>query len=164
VSTHDLPTFAGYWEGRDWTVRQRIGVISDEEAAHALAERAAARERLFAAFARAGAVPQDETAASAAVATLCDAAHRFLAGSSAQLFLAQLDDMFGEREQINVPGTTTAYPNWRRRLSLALEAPECAAALHRLAEICAAAVRCHRPPVARPQSEGTGAASQTSSA
>ena len=35
--------------------------------------------------------------------------------------LVQIEDVAGEAEQANLPGTTDAHPNWRRRLSLPLE-------------------------------------------
>jgi (1->4)-alpha-D-glucan 1-alpha-D-glucosylmutase len=31
--------------------------------------------------------------------------------------LVQLEDVAGEVEQANLPGTSDAHPNWRRRLS-----------------------------------------------
>jgi len=43
--------------------------------------------------------------------------HHLLGASTAKLALAQLDDIAGEETPINVPGTTTTQPNWRRRLS-----------------------------------------------
>ena len=35
--------------------------------------------------------------------------------------LVQLEDVAGEEEQANLPGTSDAHPNWRRRLSVRLE-------------------------------------------
>jgi flagellin-specific chaperone FliS len=35
--------------------------------------------------------------------------------------LVQLEDLVGETEQANLPGTTDAHPNWRRRLARTLE-------------------------------------------
>jgi 4-alpha-glucanotransferase len=35
--------------------------------------------------------------------------------------MAQLDDVLGERAPVNVPGTSTQYPNWRRKLSTAVD-------------------------------------------
>ena len=35
--------------------------------------------------------------------------------------LVQLEDVLSEVEQANLPGTTDAHPNWRRRLSRSLE-------------------------------------------
>jgi len=43
------------------------------------------------------------------------AVHAYLARSPSLLFLAQLDDLAGEAHQANLPGSTTQYPNWRRR-------------------------------------------------
>ena len=31
--------------------------------------------------------------------------------------LVQLEDVVGEEEQANLPGTTDAHPNWRRRMA-----------------------------------------------
>jgi 4-alpha-glucanotransferase len=35
--------------------------------------------------------------------------------------LVQTEDVVGEEEQANLPGTTDAHPNWRRRLSRTLD-------------------------------------------
>jgi (1->4)-alpha-D-glucan 1-alpha-D-glucosylmutase len=35
--------------------------------------------------------------------------------------LVQIEDVAGEAEQANLPGTTDAHPNWRRRLSSPLD-------------------------------------------
>ncbi|MBL8907993.1 MAG: 4-alpha-glucanotransferase, partial [Rhizobiales bacterium] len=48
-------------------------------------------------------------------------AYRLLATSGAALVLVQVDDLSGETEPINVPGTDRERPNWRRRLSVGLE-------------------------------------------
>ena len=45
----------------------------------------------------------------------------YLARSRARLMLVQIEDVAGEAEQANLPGTTDAHPNWRRRLSARLE-------------------------------------------
>jgi 4-alpha-glucanotransferase len=61
-----------------------------------------------------------------------------LASSASQLFLAKPDDLLGEREQLNVPGTTFEAPNWRRKLSVNVDDPVLREALDELARICAA--------------------------
>ena len=45
----------------------------------------------------------------------------YLARSHARLMLIQLEDVIAEGEQANLPGTTDAHPNWRRRMSGLLE-------------------------------------------
>jgi len=49
------------------------------------------------------------------------AVHAYLARSPSLLFLAQLDDLAGEAHQANLPGSTTQYPNWRRRQARMLD-------------------------------------------
>jgi 4-alpha-glucanotransferase len=136
IGTHDLPTFAGYWEGSDVGLKRRLGIYSDSAAAAAEAERQNERVRLLEALAQAG---QDHSPGEMppADAELLKAVHAFLVSSCAQLFLAKLDDIFGEREQLNLPGTTTAYPNWRRKLRVALDDPAFGKALDELAALCA---------------------------
>jgi 4-alpha-glucanotransferase len=53
---------------------------------------------------------------------LIEAIHRFLARTPALLLLVQIEDLIGETEPANVPGTAFEYPNWRRSISLPIEA------------------------------------------
>ena len=46
--------------------------------------------------------------------------------------VVQLEDVFGVREQANLPGTTDEHPNWRRKLPVALEQLGRRRALHAL--------------------------------
>ena len=49
-------------------------------------------------------------------------AHAFVAKTPCAIMLVQADDLTQETEPLNVPGTDTERPNWRRRLSVAVEA------------------------------------------
>jgi 4-alpha-glucanotransferase len=134
VSTHDLAAFAGFWEKRDITLRQSLGIYTPSEAKAAEAERDVDRARLLEALGQAGiAVPPDSDTPGS-----CRAVHAFLASSAAQLFLGKLDDLLGEREQLNVPGTTFEAPNWRRKLSADVDDPVLLEAVDELGLICAA--------------------------
>jgi 4-alpha-glucanotransferase len=57
----------------------------------------------------------------------------YLGSSRARLMLVQLEDVLSETEQANLPGTTDAHPNWRRRLSCTLEDIVNGAELRRIA-------------------------------
>ena len=138
ANTHDLPTLVGYWTGRDIAARREVGIYGEAEAREAQTQRRADRLRLLDAFAAAGLdvhAPTDNS--SQAMRPFVQAAQAFLASSSARLFIAQLDDLLAEPEQINVPGTVSAYPNWRRKLSLTLEDAALVEAIKALAGICA---------------------------
>jgi 4-alpha-glucanotransferase len=137
ATTHDLPTIAGYWKRRDIVVRTQLGIYDDAKADRARVERQNDCQRLLEALADVGlAVSQPENSEHASMPPV-NAIHDFLASSSARMFLALLDDLFGELDQINVPGTTDAYPNWRRKLSVKLDDPACREAIATLARICA---------------------------
>jgi len=52
-------------------------------------------------------------------------AHAFVAKTPCAIMLVQADDLSEETEPLNVPGTDTERPNWRRRLSVTVgELPE----------------------------------------
>jgi len=126
ATTHDLPTLAGYWRGRDIQLRSELNLFPSEQlrAAQILA-RAEDRARLLIALAREGLLPAGMTADPAGVSEMTPALalglHRYLARSPARVLLVQAEDMLGETEQANLPGTVSGHPNWQRKLSLDLE-------------------------------------------
>ncbi len=48
---------------------------------------------------------------------LPQAIHVYLAKSAAALVTVQLEDMIGMREPVNIPGTSSEYSNWMRRMT-----------------------------------------------
>lgn len=126
ATTHDLPTLAGFWSGRDIDVRAGLGLYADDGAVQrAWEERYHHKRRIARALAAAGLLPSGLTEESAAAQPmtpeLCRAVHLFLARTPSWAILANLEDLLGETEQTNVPGTVDAYPNWSRKLALPLE-------------------------------------------
>jgi (1->4)-alpha-D-glucan 1-alpha-D-glucosylmutase len=117
VSTHDLPTLAGWWAGRDLEWREQLALFPAEAQRKAqLDERATDRTRL------ARALGIDPAGASADALSL--AAHEFVARSAAMVAVVQIEDALGVAEQANLPGTLLEHPNWRRKLPETLEAME----------------------------------------
>ena len=126
ASTHDLPTLAGWWEGRDIELRAAHGLLRSDAGPDGLvAERVRDRRLLLEALAKAGLLPPDIACDPQAVTkmtpALADSIHAFLARTPCALLVIQPEDAFGVREQANLPGTTFEYPNWRRKLPFALE-------------------------------------------
>lgn len=126
VSNHDLPTLRGYWRGEDIAVRQHLGLYpADSDREQAVVERARDRARLLFALHREGLLPeridQDPLRVPDMPAALMVAIHRYLARSPSRLLTFQLEDAFGVADQVNLPGTTMEYPNWRHRVPVALE-------------------------------------------
>lgn len=126
VSTHDLPTLAGFWGGADIMVQQSLGWLEGDAHLHALLARAQDRTHLLAALHAEQLLPdgvlQDAQSAPDMTPELAAAVHRFLARTPCMLVGVQLEDLLGQREQANVPGNTGhAHPNWRRRMTVTLE-------------------------------------------
>ncbi|MCK6498045.1 MAG: 4-alpha-glucanotransferase [Nitrospira sp.] len=149
VTTHDLPTLAGYWTGEDIRLRAGLGLYSDETSVRrAFEERTGDKAHILAALRQAGQLPPGTADRPEAVpvmtADLAQAIHAYLASSPAWIVMANLDDMIGEVTQMNLPGTLDAYPNWSRKLSLSLEDLQQDERVHALA----AALRTLRPPAA----------------
>jgi glycogen operon protein len=113
VSTHDLATLAGWWEGAEITERAALGLLSPSDATAALVARA--RER--ASLAAACAVPSTGFGPATA-----GAVHRFVAATPSRVMLVQAEDLVGERVGVNLPGTDHERVNWRRRLPVVADA------------------------------------------
>ncbi|WP_137177267.1 glycogen debranching protein GlgX [Roseomonas sp. AR75] len=134
VSTHDLPTLAGFWSGEDLRERAALGLLRDLDAA--LAERAADRSELCALLAAEGLLPDDAGPDEPLHDSLAAAIHALVARTPSAVMLAQLEDLAGEAVAVNLPGTDRERPNWRRRLPATTEAlartPRASAILDRL--------------------------------
>ncbi len=124
VSTHDLPTLAGWWTGDDIALRERFGLIDAAKAEADKARRAEERIALVNAFIDGGELAADAADGAAAELTeeVLTAAYRFLATTPSLLVGVRLADLVGPTDQTNVPGTMEEHPNWRRRAAISVEA------------------------------------------
>ena len=117
LNTHDMPPFAGFWQGTDIEDRRDLGLLDEAQTREEHRARAALREGL-ASFLTGGGWLEGATDEAA----VSRAALAFLASSDAWLTLAGLEDLWGEIRPQNVPGTSGERPNWRRRARLSLDA------------------------------------------
>ncbi len=123
VSTHDLPTIAGWWHGADIDEKQSLALLSADAAKAERAERQASKTALVDALELAGATPGARVDALAPHdAAIAGAIHRFVGASAAALVLIQADDLAGETTAVNLPGVDRERPNWRRKLDVDVEA------------------------------------------
>jgi (1->4)-alpha-D-glucan 1-alpha-D-glucosylmutase len=126
-STHDLPTLTGFWQGADIELRTQLNLYpSEEQRNQQIHERQLDQARLLSALAKENLLPQDVAADPAHVPemtpSLLRAIHCYLARSPAKLAMLQAEDLLGQRDQANLPGTVDQHPNWQRKLNLPLEA------------------------------------------
>lgn len=118
VSNHDFPTLLGFLDAADLRWREALGIGAEPDL---LARDREARETdryRIRAMLHHGGWLDDETAAEDVLSV---ALHRFLAESRSQLLAVQVEDLLGQIAQMNVPGTTTEQPNWRRKLRTDLD-------------------------------------------
>ncbi len=127
VTTHDLPTLYGYWEGHDIDVKSRIGIYPDDLAQE---QDRAARQRDRGLILDAlktenllpDGVPEDPALVPRMTPRLCSAIYRYLAKTPCRMVLVSLDDVIGTMDQQNLPGTVDQHPNWIQKTPLTVEA------------------------------------------
>jgi 4-alpha-glucanotransferase len=117
TGTHDLPPLAGWLEGDDIGLHERLRLIDGETARQTREARTAGVAQLRAALVASGDLRELAPDTEAMVL----GAYRYLARSPARIVMLQIEDALGERTPVNIPGTNLEYPNWRRKLRDDLE-------------------------------------------
>lgn len=111
TGTHDTATVAGWWSGRDLDWADQLGRLPEGmDRAQAKDVRAWDRGLLW------STISSGERPAPDDVAPVVDAAIAHIARTPVTLAIVPVEDLIGQIEQPNLPGTTTEHPNWRRRL------------------------------------------------
>jgi 4-alpha-glucanotransferase len=130
-ATHDMPTFAGWASGHDLGVKRALGMDPGETDE---ARRAAQAALGYALFSRGLSLAEHSSLDYLS-------AMKYLAAVRSRLAVVTLEDVLGDIEQVNVPGTVDEHPNWRRRMAVDLEDLPADSTLGAVAEIMAAAGR-----------------------
>ncbi len=126
VTTHDLPTLAGFWHGQDLNERLLLGLYPSAQIGEREArQRGEDRGRLLRALERERLLPAGITpkpASSPAMSpALARAAHVYLGRAPSKVMLVQLEDVIGQLAPVNLPGTVDERPNWRQKLDVDLD-------------------------------------------
>jgi (1->4)-alpha-D-glucan 1-alpha-D-glucosylmutase len=122
VSTHDLPTLHGFWQASDLATRDALDLFpSADLRARQYADRAMDRAHLAQALAHEGLPPLPAALGQLSFDDVL-AVHAYVARTPCALMTIQLEDVFGELQQVNLPATLDdRYPNWRRKIPVNLE-------------------------------------------
>ena len=119
TTTHDLPTTAGWWSGRDIDWRAKLslfGEFSNEEVERA--GRETERNLLWDSLRNAGAAHGDRPSIDHPPIV---EALRYVGMTPAPLAISPVEDALGFVEQPNLPGTVETHPNWRMRMPRPVE-------------------------------------------
>lgn len=121
LSTHDLPTINGYWRGYDFELGEKFGVYPNPQVLEILkADRVRAKAKILERLKQAKVDVEtgiDESLSSQVTTEFSHDLQRYVANVSSSLFGFQPEDWLNMSEPVNIPGTSTEYANWRRKLS-----------------------------------------------
>lgn len=107
TTTHDLPTLRGWWAERDIDLRAKLNLLGTDDDLASLRRGRGMDRALLAQVLGYSAPPSQPPLADIL---------RFVSSSPCPLLLVPMEDLAGELEQPNLPGTVDEHPNWRRRL------------------------------------------------
>ena len=106
LSTHDLPTLAGLWNGKDAEEQKSLGLVPATDSMQSVLHRLKTMAGLSS--------KSDANEVARRV-------HRLLAESASALIAASLEDALAVDRRPNLPGTVLERPNWRIPLPVTLE-------------------------------------------
>ena len=124
ISTHDLPTLAGFWSCKDIELREKLGMFENPEAVrHASEERGADKRKLLelARKHRMDCCHPEGHVCDEITGDVHNALVGLLAITPCKLLVLSQEDLFKEKRQQNVPGTTSGYPNWSIKMKYTVE-------------------------------------------
>lgn len=107
VTTHDMPTLIGFWQEYDLALRHQLDLFPSKAVADNLHQLRKDEKQIL---------QQQLGIEQPDAQTLVRACHLYTAATAAQLFAYQLEDLVLLDTPVNIPGTSTEYPNWRRKL------------------------------------------------
>jgi len=118
LNTHDMPTFAAHWLGRDIDHRADLGLVRPDQIARQKRQRQQTNAALEEFLGRKRRLDRTRAASPQLALRAC---LEWLASGPAELLLVNLEDLWDEQTPQNVPGTSAERPNWRRKARLTLE-------------------------------------------
>lgn len=124
-TTHDLPTLTGFWKGTDIEARRAAGVLDEAGRRAQWEDRLRDKQRMIELLEESGLLPagypREATQSPEMDGPLHDAIVAFLASTPSMLMVLNQEDLTLETHQQNLPGTTSQYPNWGRKMRFTLE-------------------------------------------
>jgi len=125
LTTHDMPTLTGYWHCLDLELGNQLNLYPNEEVLRGLYEsRHDNKQQILNTLHGHHSIPEwtDRNADHMAMHKELNHGMQYhMAKGSSALLSLQLEDWLEMDKPVNIPGTSTEYPNWKRKLSRNLE-------------------------------------------
>ncbi|MBV2129331.1 4-alpha-glucanotransferase [Arsukibacterium indicum] len=112
VTTHDMPTLVGFWNEHDLALRHQLDLFPSAQIAANLEQLRKDEKQLLS---------EQLQLEHGNPRQLVYNSHLYLAATPARLMAYQLEDLLLVATPVNIPGTSTEYPNWRRKLPVEFE-------------------------------------------
>lgn len=116
ISTHDLPTLKGFFQHSDLELGKQLGLYPNAKVLSELHN-----DRTLDCQGLIKAIRQTFNISSLPESKINHFVHSFLARTQSALLGLQPEDWLGMTQPVNIPGIETAYPNWRRKLTLNID-------------------------------------------
>jgi 4-alpha-glucanotransferase len=124
-TTHDLPTLAGFWINRDIEARKAAGLADEQGYRNQMNDRARERQSMLDVLHLEKLLPENYERNAANLPEFNGELHNavigFLMNVPSMILLINQEDFTKETEQQNLPGSTSQYPNWQRKMTLSIE-------------------------------------------
>jgi 4-alpha-glucanotransferase len=152
ISTHDLPTLAGFWCQSDIDVRKKIGQITEKREEEFRRERTEHKAKIIEKLVQENFLPAQTAHAAWESPFPTDNLHKavlaFVLNTPSRLVVINQEDIFLDTKQQNFPGTTSECPNWSTKMRFTLEDfysnDECRSLWERLRDLVEASGRSTR--------------------
>ncbi|MCX7988731.1 MAG: 4-alpha-glucanotransferase [Thermodesulfovibrio sp.] len=116
ITTHDLPTFKGYWHGKDIELRRDFSIFDESMYFRSKEERVKDKEKILRLLSKCGLLKAGQNLEHLLLSLI-----QFLSETKSKYLLLYPEDILLIEEQVNLPGTTTEYPNWQRKLPITVD-------------------------------------------
>ena len=124
-TTHDLPTLAGFWIHTDIEARRAAGLLEEGDYRTQVANRLRDKQKMLNVLFEEGLLPANFPSSARQAPEMTGELHNavigFLASTPSMLLVVNQEDLTKETHQQNLPGTTSEYPNWSRKMKFTME-------------------------------------------
>jgi 4-alpha-glucanotransferase len=125
VTTHDLPTLAGFWLGSDIDTRRDIGLLKPDGEKDAREDRTSHKAKIIEKLVQTEFLPAPVAHAAWIEPFPTDELHaavlKFLLHTPSLMVMINQEDILLDRRQQNLPGTTWQNPNWVTKMRYSVE-------------------------------------------
>ncbi|MEP2653311.1 MAG: 4-alpha-glucanotransferase [Paraglaciecola sp.] len=137
LTTHDMPTLNGYWNCYDLELGKDLSLYPTQEILNGLYNSRHRNKQAILDTLHAHHSVTDEVGYDVNYVGMSRALNfgmqLHMAGGSSELLSLQLEDWLAMDKPVNIPGTSSEYPNWRRKLTQDLHSIYSDDALNKLA-------------------------------